>query len=144
MSPDRDPRKNLCLTEPVPYITFALFFACPSSPSLRVLRDTGSINAQLQEFAAAFVQQHVRVDKKESTFYLPDCFRIYWGDFGKSRAGVLRKIMLLSTPEVARELRPFVSKSRSHGTSAGSTAGGGTDKAKVKFDGIDWSPRFIL
>jgi hypothetical protein len=75
---DRDPRFAFSIHKPIPFISFVLFTACESSPSLIILRDCKTIREDLSRCFSDFIAQYVRMNMEKKIVFLPEIMRIYW------------------------------------------------------------------
>lgn len=126
---DRDPRKYLALNIPKPFLTFVLFNSCPSSPSVRILREPKELDHELEKYASKYIEEMVRLDMDKKIVYLPELFRIYWKDFGGSRNEVIRKLYKYGPKSFSNNLKEMADKGI---------------KPNIVFDVLDWSPMLIL
>lgn len=131
---EKDPRRNLVLDEPKPNISFCLFNASLSSPSLTVLRDPNTVDDELKKCARAYVSRLVRiVDANNKVIELPGIFKIYWSDFGGNRLKVLKFISkLIHGCPIYEELKPLLFSSEQF------------KNVKIDFAPYDWSPVLIF
>eukprot|EP01038_Epipyxis_sp_PR26KG_P006958 gene6958-9513_t len=124
---DRDPRKAYILEEARPNVSFCLFTACVSSPSLVILKNVALVDEEMKKFARRYIQTNVRLDPIQKSVELPGLIKIYWADFGGNRAKVLKMIYNMSEAQFASDLKPYMASIE------------GT-KPKVEFAPVDWTP----
>ena len=124
---EKDPRRKLVLEQSRPNISFCLFTAMVSSPALVVLKDSSTVNEDMNHHARRFLLEYVKSDPVVRSICLPALLRIYWSDFGGSRYRVLKSIGAITGPEMANNLKPYMSPTEGL-------------RAKVEFSKLDWTP----
>lgn len=128
---DRDTRKQFGLEESRPEITFCLFQASATSPSLVVFHNPNTIVEDMKASARVFLSQSIYFDARRRTILLPELFRVYWADFGKTKHEVLKYVASIAGTAFADKMRTFFA-----------TVGKG--KIRVDFIPFDWTPMFII
>lgn len=78
-----------------------------------------------------FLLQNVVLDASSRTIMLPELFRLFWSDFGKSKQEVLNYVATVAGKQFAAKMRDFI-------------AIVGKGKIKIDFIPIDWTPMFIV
>ena len=121
---ERDPRHKQVIEEPRPNVSFVLCHACVTSPSLVVLKDANTVVHDMKHRAGRYFREFIKLDAANKTILLPRLMRMYWVDFGGSRAKVLRYISVMSGAQFAAELKPYIESMQ----------------AKVDFSKLDWTP----
>lgn len=127
---DRDRRKNLSLEEARPFVSFCLFFACPTSPALSILKDPNTVDEELRKLARAYLMRLVKVDTANSIIELPALMKLYWKDFGGGQRRALKFVakLLPKGCQLSEDMKSI----QAH------------DNLTLDFAELDWTPLFIL
>jgi len=127
---DKDPRKSFAMTISKPFVSFALFTACNSSPPLHILREGANIDHDLEKCAAHFLAEYVRIDVDRRTVFLPEIFKIYWQDFGGHRKDIIKLLLIHAPKKLSDTLKAMLKQDK--------------NLPSLVFDNLDWSPTFVI
>lgn len=128
---ERDPRRKVALEESRPNVSFCLFLASATSPSLCVLTDVDTVEKDMARYARQYFLETVKFDLAHRTIVLPELLRVYWADFGKKQSDVLKYITSTAGSQFAARIREYVNTLD-------------TGAIKTTFTGFDWTPMFVL
>jgi hypothetical protein len=129
---EKDPRRDYAIHAPIPNLSFCLYTASKSSPTLCIFKDFYTLSSDMKRYAKQYLLDHIEYDITGQLIILPKIFDIYGGDFGGSKnfPSIINYIKSQAGNEFTQQLRDFLDES------------GATSVKPIYPDSYDWTPVF--